>query len=160
MPAKHWSTDTYTVRERFGMGEILLATGYCAILFASAQFFGLPWQVPVGFAGMAVWVAVCQVVLRRWGRPRTVSVIAGCIYTFFWMLPSATFWYGTAVFLIWLAFGPGLTGAVLGYMAGVFDASLFLIHDYFGQTFRAKRIEQEALRSSMGEATPESPWDE
>lgn len=160
MPAKHWSTDTHSVRERFGMGVVLLATVYTAALFALFRAWDAPWTVPVYLAGVAVWVAVCQVLARRLNRPRAVSVVAGVTYVGAWpVLLFITSGYPIG-HLGWMAFGSVVSGSLLGYFFGALDASLFLVHDWLRDTLRAKREEREALRAAMGETPRESPWDE
>ena len=160
MPTKHWSTDTHSVRERFGMGVVLLATVYVAILFAGFRAMDFGWRAPVFITGLAVWVGLCQVLARRWSRPRTVSVLAGIAFFGGWPAYAWATGDHPIGYLRWMLISAAISGTAMGYFAGVLDASLFLIHDWLRDTLRAKRDEREALQAAMGETPRESPWDE
>lgn len=160
MPPKHWSTDTFAVRERFGIGVVLLGTSYCAGLLVALRAINASPFLMFYVFGLIGLVAVAQAVGRSLATPRAVSVAAGALYTL------------ACSFLIALASGyavppPGgalvitvMFGAGAGYVAGGFVASVFLVHDWMRATWGAKRREREALSAAVGKRPPESPWDD
>lgn len=159
MPAKHWSTDTYSVRERFGIGVILLATAYVAAIYGVFGAFKASWQLPTVIVGYLVWVGACQAIFGRRVSPRTVSALGGGVLSVAW-----TVWMtlSTAHYpaFTWALVPTFMVGMLFGYCAGAIVASLFLVHDAIGASLGARRREREALRAAMGETPSESPFDD
>lgn len=163
---KHWSTDTYAVSERFGLGLMLLATVYVAGFFTGLRLLGATDGLAVFFAMLLAWVAIVQAWWGKWGRPRAASYTAGAVY-----FVAFSIWFGlvdgdgnggfgwVATFVLF-GLPSAAMGAVCGYVAGAIVASLFLVYDYLSESFGATRKEREALERAIDSAPRESPWDE
>lgn len=159
MPAKHWSAEPATVRQRFALGVILIATAYAAVLLGITEYFGMNWAFPAFVAGGCLWVGLAQALLYRLKKPRAVSMVAGLLYYGAWLLlvmrPFLNWTIAIEVLLSWT-----LLGSLLGYIAGILVSSIFLLNDLACDLILAKRIEEEALQKAMGESPASSPWDE
>lgn len=162
MPAKHWSTDTYAVTRRFGLGLILLATVYAAVLLVALQWirFGFPFSFYY-IAGLIVFVGAAQAALSRLNRPRWVSAAAGAVYLLPWLYVWAAFRRGALPPLDWgwLLFVVSF-GSVSGYAAGGVAASLFLLHDALTLRRRLRREAIEEFARFAGRKEKESPFDD
>lgn len=163
-PAKHWSTETYSVHERFSLGVMMLAIVYASVLFAAFGAYNAPWPVPVFFAALLLLVAAAQFLLRDLNKPRSVSFVTGAVYLGFCVMLLAFLW-GATLWAQMLAAFIGmplvlLFGGLLGYVAGAIDSSLFLFHDAIRDALRAKRVEREALLAANGQKPRESPFDD
>lgn len=159
MPAKHWSTDTYSVRERFGTGVILLATAYVAVIYAVFGALKASWELPTAIVGYLLWVGACQATLGRRFSPRAISALAGGLLSVgwtVWMTQGSVRYPAFALALV----PTFVIGLFFGYASGAIDASLFLVHDFIRDTLGAKRRESESLRAAMGETPSESPFDD
>lgn len=164
-PAKHWSTETHSVRERFSLGVIFVVTAYVAVALYVLQLLASPWYLTALCFGLSFFVGAAQLGLRRWERPRIVSVLAGTVYGAgvfallcfvedppMYIPPFIAY----AVILVELL----LAGGLVGWIAGIVNSSAFLLHDFARDSLRAKQVEREALMAANGEKPRESPFDD
>lgn len=166
-PAKHWSIETHSVRERFSLGVLGLAVTLAAACFAALHAMGFraaagEWFLPlqIWLFVLPVWVGLLQAIGRRWRRPRLVAMLAGALYLIgslyvYMVIEQFTSWPPTK-FVIQFA----IVGMFIGYLAGTVVSSIFLIDDWLRIAREAGRFEKEELLAAVGEKPRESPFDD
>ncbi|MEQ8846142.1 hypothetical protein [Botrimarina sp.] len=161
MPAKHWSTDTYSVTRRFGVGLMLLGTVYCVglLVVLKAVRVGFPWSFYF-LSALMLFVGVAQAALARLGSPRAVSMVAGAVFSSGWAVVVAG--ANGHLFLVdpTRLTAVACSGLLLGYVAGSIDASLFLVHDWLTLRRRLRDHAHESLDLTPGGKRRESPFDD
>lgn len=118
----------YAVERRFDLATLfVLTTAFCAVLALTRMWLSL---VPgLLAAGSIAFVGLAQAVVERRYSPRGASMLAGMIYWSACYLVAVALWrWPSAVILIRLVF-VAIAGGILGYLAGVAAAGVFLIAD-------------------------------
>lgn len=142
------TTPEIGVPRRFGVGVLMIITAMYAALFAVLHTFGFS---PVAFGIVVLFfttVGLGQMLLFKGQRPRKASVLVGaCFFPGFYL----TVLVYRAIFPV----GPSprvagdfcgglpcivLAGALMGYLAGILIAGVFLIADKIQQS-RSKPVE-------------------
>jgi hypothetical protein len=133
----------YQVPHRFGLGSVLVVTTFFCVLLAVMRFFRMP-AVLIGYIGLQILAAgMMQIFIRK--RPRGASVLVGAI-----LLPAFTIGvlvYGRGVQypeeLLCTGFCSVISGGVVGYVAGVLIAAVFMFMAMADEMISRKKSEDQ-----------------
>lgn len=126
--------NVYAVPRKFGIGTLLVATTFFAMLFGILQWAGARPEHLFFYSAFVVTVSLAQMVFER--SPRWASILAGGFYLPLSMLlipliQGRPIWRGVASTSVveWL-----LIGLCLGYLGGALIAGTFLTGDFINRT--------------------------
>jgi hypothetical protein len=157
-------TKVYSAPRRFDLATILIVTFAYSLLFGAMRALSFPPMVSVVFAGFISLVGVGQAFLFGGNKPRTASLVVGA---FFYTLAVAATWlingprlYATPALLM-VATYTIIGGAILGYLAGLMVAGVFLVADKLRNWYSRRHAKPDQGASTGAQATAlggDSPW--
>ena len=123
------AANVYSVQRRFDLATLfVMTTAFCAV-FALIRFLGWSLTAAMLAAGCIAFVGFAQAMLRLGWSPRVVSMFAGAVYWTAYLLIFSAAQGGVAMMMILTIPFAAVGGAVLGYVAGVGAAGVFLVAD-------------------------------
>lgn len=137
VPAPSPAERVYSVPRRFDLATILTVTLAYSLLFGLLNYLTAHWIVYAFLGLLTVVVAAAQAWVESPQRVRHASMFAGAVYTACWgvgislVTAAAGSPYLRIDFplLVSSAFGGGVVGMLLGYLAGAVDGGVFLLAD-------------------------------
>lgn len=165
MPTHPWSDDAPSpeaeppTRKRFGLGALLLAMAYVAVVFAVFGAVGARWQTATLFLACVSWVGICRVMLTSFASPMVVSAVAGGLFTVAWTI-CVTYHKARYPAFAMALVPTFMLGTIVGVAAGYINSCLSSAHEFLETLSGARRAEHEALRVAQGKPPRESPFDD
>lgn len=146
-PSEECVRTTYAVPRRFGLGTMMLVTFVFGLLFAAFKGLNTPPVVCILITSLLVFVGMLQMVFDK--VPRTASAAAGAVsypLTLFVALliykrtSILSLGFGSPVDVGYIVLSHVVIGEMLGYVAGVLVAGVFLVEERLvGYVFRSNR---------------------
>ena len=137
-------TKVYSVPRRFDLATLFVVTVAFALLFTLMRVLRWPMEVVLVVVALLVVVGLAQALLFKGKRPRLASRIAGTVFctlaTFavLYFEPNSD---EKVLAIVLAAVFAGFWGILVGYIAGLAVAGVFLIADALRSLGARKRLD-------------------
>lgn len=129
IPVRRFHTKLYSVPRRFDLATIMIVTSAFALLFGVIRLFDFGLLGFAAVAGFFTCVALAQAIMFGGRAPRAASIVAGGSYCALFALSADP--AGLCIGVVY--------GGILGYLAGILIASVFLVTDLARMLVRRRR---------------------
>jgi putative addiction module component (TIGR02574 family) len=128
----------YSAPRRFDLATVFAVMTAYSLLFAVMSGFNFPATISALVGGFVTLVGIGQALLFRGEKPRRASMLVGCVcFTLPWLVGWLTNSRMMPREMLWLVLANGiLSGAILGYFAGVLVGGVFLVADLIRRRFK------------------------